>query len=637
MTARQLQIERVLFQVQSLLSRPAVGVCTCGWGCRIYSTSATEDQRHGWTRASRRKKQTGHDPSDNNPSLLGSIFQKSNTGFLKDVGSKMPQFSAGSFRLKAKQQQSDELQVKATSSRSLTSDDLERRIKNHIKEIEEELQNLKTTRQHEDRKWHKFVLGIMLCSGLIVYNVFYKDEKMRWKFSINVPGNQISMVGPEKTGVNFSHVKGIDEVKEELEIAVKFLKDPKKYATMGAKIPKGVLMVGPPGCGKTFLAKAVAGEAGVMFFYASGSSFDEMYVGVGAKRIRDLFEAAKDHAPCIIFIDEIDSVGVKRTDNNSFAYQTLHQLLNELDGFDNETGVIVIAATNRSDFLDDALVRPGRFDVVVSVPLPDLKGREELFEHYLDKVRCDSSIDVNKLARGTFGMSGADISNIVNQAAFQAARTGKTEVSMTDMDFAKDKIMMGAEKTAKLTDQKMIEVMAVREAAHAIVSYYTKHTVPLYKTTILRRGTNLGQTQVLPSKEIYNQTKEEISARLDFYMAGRVAEELVFGKDNITTLSAPSIKRATELAKAYVTQCGMSEKAGIRVYSRAEEALTSPEYQDLINQEINRLLKEAHKRAQTVLQKHRTELTALAENLKKYETLSKEEVETILQGKSLKK
>ncbi|XP_062612013.1 ATP-dependent zinc metalloprotease YME1L1-like [Saccostrea cucullata] len=620
MTSRQLQIERAISQLHTIFSRPVGVSCTCRWGQRVYYVTATGESRHRWSRSDRRKTQKTTEGSSIN---LGSIFQQNNLGAIKDIGSK----SLGLNKDK---------QSQIGITQSLNPDELEKKIKKHIAEIEQELQQLNAKR----KQWHQVrivTLGVITIAVLLV--AFYMRGK-KLEVSINLPAggaNNYMVVHPEKTGINFSHVKGIDEVKEELETVVKFLKDPKKYSSMGAKIPKGVLMVGPPGCGKTFLAKATAGEAGVSFFYAAGSSFDEMYVGVGAKRIRDLFDAAKANSPCIIFIDEIDSVGVKRSQSNSFAYQTLHQLLNELDGFNNETGVIVIAATNRPNFLDEALVRPGRFDVIVSVPLPDLKGREELFQHYLQKVRYDSSIDVNKLARGTFGMSGADISNIVNQAAFQAARTGQTEVSMKDMEFAKDKIMMGAEKTSKLTDQQMIEVMAVREAAHAIVSYYTKHSIPLYKTTILRRGTSLGQTQVLPSKEIYNQTKEEMAARLDFYMAGRVAEEMVFGKDNITTLSAPTIKRATDLARTYVTQCGMSEKVGTRVYSREDEGLTSPEYQDLINQEINRLLKEAYKRAQTVLQKHRAELNVLSMYLKKYETLTKEEVETILKGGTLKK
>nr|XP_034318095.1 ATP-dependent zinc metalloprotease YME1L1 isoform X2 [Crassostrea gigas] len=519
------------------------------------------------------------------------------------------------------------------------SNNVESEIEKHIADIETELNTLtqKSIKLEKSKRLKHLAEGAMLLLWLYFIYMVYKMDLADMVDKMN----KDSLIQPEKGDVTFNDVIGIDEVKEELETVVSYLKDPQKYTRLGANMPKGLLMTGPPGCGKTFLAKATAGEANVNFYYISASSLEDKYVGTGAKRLREVFNVAKKNSPSVVFIDEVDSIGSNRMSQSmdrSFAYQTLHQLLVELDGFENNSGVVVIAATNRHDVLDWALTRPGRFDMVVSVPLPNVKEREDMFVYYLSKVRHDSSLDINQLARSTLGCSGADISNIVNQAAFQAARAGETEVNMGHLEYAKEKIRDGQLKAHKL-DQETINIIAVREAAYALVAYYSKFGIPLNKTSILMRGNNIGLTKLLPEghSDMVSSNKDQVLAKLDFLMAGRAAESMIFGKDNVMKGSGKTLEEATNLARAYVSKYGMSEKAGTRIFSSKEEALASPEYQDMLNEEINRLLKEAYKRADEVLQSHKKELLMLADNLKKYETLNKEDVKTLLKGEQLKR
>nr|XP_022312086.1 ATP-dependent zinc metalloprotease YME1 homolog [Crassostrea virginica] len=531
--------------------------------------------------------------------------------------------------------QQETIDNSSTSSSEITERDIEKQIA----KIEDEINALsqRSKRMEKSKRTKHQAEGVMLLLWLYFVYMMYKTDLADMLEKMDRDG----LIRPEKANVTFDDVIGIDEVKEELQTIVNYLKDPQKYTGMGATMPRGLLMTGPPGCGKTFLAKATAGEAKVNFYYIPASSLENKYVGTGAKHVRDVFNVAKSHAPSVVFIDEIDSIGTKRDESRmdrSFAFQTLHQLLVELDGFEKNSGVIVIAATNRAKSLDWALTRPGRFDMVVSVPLPDVQGREDMFRYYLTKVRHDSSIDVNKLARATLGCSGADISNIVNQAAFQAARAGEREVNMGHLEYAKEKILDGQLKATKL-DEETINVIAVREAAYALVAHYSQYGTPLHKTSILMRGKNIGLTKLLSERhpDVQNMDRNEVLARLDFFMAGRVAENMIFGKDHVMKGSGNNLWRATNLARSYVANFGLSEKVGTRVFSREDEELASPEYQDLLNKEINTLLKDAYKRAEDVLHSHKKELLMLADNLKKYETLSKEEVKTLLQGKQLQR
>ncbi|XP_003222128.1 ATP-dependent zinc metalloprotease YME1L1 isoform X1 [Anolis carolinensis] len=435
--------------------------------------------------------------------------------------------------------------------------------------------------------------------------------------------------------VTFEHVKGVEEAKQELQEVVEFLKNPQKFTVLGGKLPKGILLVGPPGTGKTLLARAVAGEADVPFYYASGSEFDEMFVGVGASRIRNLFREAKANAPCVIFIDELDSVGGKRIESPMHPYsrQTINQLLAEMDGFKPNEGVIIIGATNFPEALDNALIRPGRFDMQVTVPRPDVKGRTEILKWYLNKIKYDESLDPEIIARGTVGFSGAELENLVNQAALKAAVDGKDMVTMKELEFSKDKILMGPERRSVEIDDRNKTITAYHESGHAIIAYYTKDAMPINKATIMPRGPTLGHVSLLPENDRWSETRSQLLAQMDVSMGGRVAEELIFGGDHITTGASSDFDNATKIAKLMVTKFGMSEKLGVMTYT--DTGKLSPETQSAIEQEVRTLLKDSYERAKHLLKTHAKEHKNLAEALLTYETLDAKEIQIVLEGKKL--
>uniref|UniRef100_A0A3B4Y7A5 ATP-dependent zinc metalloprotease YME1L1 n=1 Tax=Seriola lalandi dorsalis TaxID=1841481 RepID=A0A3B4Y7A5_SERLL len=445
-----------------------------------------------------------------------------------------------------------------------------------------------------------------------------------------------SAVDPiQMKNVTFEHVKGVEEAKNELQDVVEFLKNPQKFTVLGGKLPKGILLIGPPGTGKTLLARAVAGEADVPFYYASGSEFDEMFVGVGAGRIRNLFKEAKANAPCVIFIDELDSVGGKRIESPMHPYsrQTINQLLAEMDGFKPNEGVIVIGATNFAEALDNALVRPGRFDMQVTVPRPDVKGRTEILNWYLSKIKMDSAVEAEIIARGTVGFSGAELENLVNQAALKAAVDGKEMVTMKDLEFAKDKILMGPERRSVEIDKKNKTITAYHESGHAIVAYYTKDAMPINKATIMPRGPTLGHVSMLPENDRWSETRAQLLAQMDVSMGGRVAEELIFGDDYITTGASSDFDGATKIAKMMVTRFGMSDKLGVMTYG--DMTKQSPETQAAVEQEVRVLLKDSYERAKNILKTYSKEHEKLADALLRHETLDAKEIKMVLEGKSL--
>ncbi|TKC48347.1 hypothetical protein EI555_016303, partial [Monodon monoceros] len=434
-----------------------------------------------------------------------------------------------------------------------------------------------------------------------------------------------SAVDPvQMKNVTFEHVKGVEEAKQELQEVVEFLKNPQKFTVLGGKLPKGILLVGPPGTGKTLLARAVAGEADVPFYYASGSEFDEMFVG-----------EAKANAPCVIFIDELDSVGGKRIESPMHPYsrQTINQLLAEMDGFKPNEGVIIIGATNFPEALDNALIRPGRFDMQVTVPRPDVKGRTEILKWYLNKIKFDQSVDPEIIARGTVGFSGAELENLVNQAALKAAVDGKEMVTMKELEFSKDKILMGPERRSVEIDNKNKTITAYHESGHAIIAYYTKDAMPINKATIMPRGPTLGHVSLLPENDRWNETRAQLLAQMDVSMGGRVAEELIFGTDHITTGASSDFDNATKIAKQMVTKFGMSEKLGVMTYG--DTGKLSPETQSAIEQEIRILLRDSYERAKHILKTHAKEHKNLAEALLTYETLDAKEIQIVLEGKKL--
>ncbi len=452
----------------------------------------------------------------------------------------------------------------------------------------------------------------------------------------------------EKQGrVTFDDVAGIDEAKAELEEIVDFLRDPGKFQRLGGKIPKGVLLVGPPGTGKTLLARSIAGEANVPFFTISGSDFVEMFVGVGASRVRDMFEQGKKNAPCIIFIDEIDAVGRHRGaglgGGNDEREQTLNQMLVEMDGFESNEGVIIIAATNRPDVLDPALLRPGRFDRQVVVPNPDVNGREKILRVHMRKVPLASDVDPKTIARGTPGFSGADLANLVNEAALLAARSGRRTVGMQEFEMAKDKVMMGAERRSLVMSEDEKRMTAYHEAGHALVAMHEPECDPVHKATIIPRGRALGLVMSLPAGDRYSKHKSKMKAELAMAMGGRVAEEVVFGPDQVSNGASGDIKMATNQARMMVTEWGMSEKLGMVAYGDNSQEVflghsvtqtknLSEETARAIDAEIRSIIDSAYARATHILTTNRDELERLAQGLLEYETLSGDEIRMVLRG-----
>ena len=447
--------------------------------------------------------------------------------------------------------------------------------------------------------------------------------------------------------VTFDDVAGVDEAKEDLEEIVEFLRDPQKFQRLGGRIPRGVLLVGPPGTGKTLLARAIAGEANVPFFTISGSDFVEMFVGVGASRVRDMFEQAKKNAPCIIFIDEIDAVGRHRGaglgGGNDEREQTLNQLLVEMDGFEANEGIILIAATNRPDVLDPALLRPGRFDRQIVVPNPDVIGRERILKVHVRKVPLSPDVDLKTVARGTPGFSGADLMNLVNEAALLAARRGKRIVTMSEFEDAKDKVMMGAERRTLVMTEDEKRLTAYHEAGHAICAFNVKATDPIHKATIIPRGRALGMVMQLPERDKLSMSLEQMTSRLAIMMGGRVAEELTFGHDKVTSGASSDIEQATRLARMMVTRWGLSPELGTVAYGENQEEVflgmsvartqnVSEATAQKIDGEIRRLVEDGYKEAMRILTTKAADLETLAQGLLEYETLSGDEIRELLAG-----
>ena len=444
--------------------------------------------------------------------------------------------------------------------------------------------------------------------------------------------------------VTFDDVAGIDEAKEELEEIVEFLRNPQKFSKLGGKIPTGALLVGPPGTGKTLLAKAIAGEAGVPFFTISGSDFVEMFVGVGASRVRDMFEQAKKNSPCIVFIDEIDAVGRHRGagygGGNDEREQTLNQLLVEMDGFEEKDGVIIVAATNRRDVLDPALLRPGRFDREVQVPVPDIKGREKILKVHGKKIKIGPNVDLRIIARGTPGMSGADLANLVNEAALMAARVGKRMVGMEDFEKAKDKVMMGAERRSMVMTPAQKEMTAYHEAGHALVGISLPECDPVYKATIIPRGGALGMVMSLPEMDQLNWHKNQCEQKLAMTMAGKAAEIIKYGEDRISNGPSGDIQMASQLARAMVMRWGMSDKIGNIDYAEAHEGYSggtpgfsvSAKTKEIVETEVKKLIDNGYKVAYKILLDKKDEFERLAQGLLEYETLTGDEIKRVMKG-----
>ncbi len=492
-------------------------------------------------------------------------------------------------------------------------------------------------------------LPMLLLLGLFFF--FMRQVQSGGTRAMSFGKSKAKMMTEATNKVTFDDVAGIDECKQELEEIIHFLKDPKKFTKLGGRIPKGVLLMGPPGTGKTLLARAVAGEAGVPFFSISGSDFVEMFVGVGASRVRDLFEQGKKSAPCIIFIDEIDAVGRHRGAGMGGGHdereQTLNQLLVEMDGFENNSGVILMAATNRPDVLDPALLRAGRFDRRVVVPAPDSKGRLAILKVHTRKVPLGPDVDLEVLARGTPGMAGADLENLVNEAALIAARRDKETVAMADFDYAKDKVLMGPERRSAVMSEDEKRNTAFHEAGHAVVALTVPKADPIHKATIIFRGRALGMVQQLPERDAYSKTKQQFLSDLAICFGGRVAEEMIFGADNVTTGAASDMQQATRIARAMVTAYGMSTKLGrVRYQGNEQEvflghAVTNTQHvseatAQLIDEEILRLVSEGEAEARRILTERNDALHRVAEALLEFETLDAEEIAWAVDGKDLK-
>ena len=492
---------------------------------------------------------------------------------------------------------------------------------------------------------------ILLLIGVWIYFMRQMQGGGGGRGAMSFGKSKARLLGEDQVGVSFADVAGIDEAKAELVEIVDFLKDPSKFQRLGGRIPKGVLLVGAPGTGKTLLAKAIAGEAKVPFFTISGSDFVEMFVGVGASRVRDMFEQAKKQAPCIIFIDELDAVGRHRGAGLGGGHdereQTLNQMLVEMDGFEGNEGVIVIAATNRPDVLDPALLRPGRFDRQVVVPLPDIRGRELILKVHMRKVPLDDNVRPSVIARGTPGFSGADLANLVNEAALLAARSNKRVVSMDEFEEAKDKIMMGAERRSLVMSEKEKLNTAYHEAGHAIVGFCVPEHDPVYKVTIIPRGRALGITMYLPEEDRYSTSKQQLESTISTLFGGRLAEEMVNGPERVTTGAANDIERATEIARNMVTKWGLSEKLGPLTYSEddgevflgrsvTQHKQVSDVTAHAIDEAVRGIVDRNYERAKLILKEHEDKLHIMAKALMKYETLNDVQVKDIMEDRDLR-
>ncbi len=490
---------------------------------------------------------------------------------------------------------------------------------------------------------------ILLLIGVWIYFMRQMQGGAGGRGAMSFGKSRARLLSEDQVNVTFADVAGVDEAKQEVGEIVDFLKDPAKFQKLGGKIPKGVLMVGAPGTGKTLLARAIAGEAKVPFFTISGSDFVEMFVGVGASRVRDMFEQAKKHAPCIVFIDEIDAVGRHRGAGLGGGHdereQTLNQLLVEMDGFEGNEGVIVIAATNRPDVLDPALLRPGRFDRQVVVPLPDVRGREQILKVHMRKVPISDDVKPSIIARGTPGFSGADLMNLVNEAALFAARANKRQVTMDEFERAKDKIMMGAERRSLVMSDAEKKLTAYHEGGHTVVGRLSPDHDPVYKVTILPRGRALGVTFYLPEGDRYSTSKRQLESMLTSVFGGRVAEQIIFGSESVTTGAQSDIEHATKLARSMVTRWGFSDRLGPLAYAEDQEEVflghsvsrskhISDDTQRIVDEEIRKLIDEGYQRAEKILRANLPILHAMAEALLKFETLDSSQIDEIMAGRA---
>ena len=510
---------------------------------------------------------------------------------------------------------------------------------------------IKGTEPNKNSFWAHALISwfpIILLLGIWIYFMRQMQGGGGRGGALSFGKSRARLLSEDQVKITFSDVAGIEEAKQEVSELVEFLRDPGKFQKLGGKIPSGVLMVGSPGTGKTLLAKAIAGEAKVPFFTISGSDFVEMFVGVGASRVRDMFEQAKKHSPCIIFIDEIDAVGRHRGAGLGGGHdereQTLNQLLVEMDGFEGNEGVIVIAATNRPDVLDPALLRPGRFDRQVVVPLPDIRGREQILKVHMRKIALGDNVKANIIARGTPGFSGADLSNLVNEAALFAARANKKLVDMEEFERSKDKIMMGAERRSLVMSEEEKRLTAYHEAGHAIVGRLVPSHDPVYKVTIIPRGRALGVTMFLPEEDRLSYSKELLDSQISSLFGGRIAEELIFDASKVTTGASNDIERATQLARNMVTKWGLSEKLGPLTYSEEEDEVflgrsitqhkaISDETSHAIDKEIRNIINKNYKRSEQILKKNIDKLHLMADALIKYETIDADQIDDIMKGK----
>ena len=511
---------------------------------------------------------------------------------------------------------------------------------------------IKGTEPNKNSFWAHALISwfpIILLLGIWIYFMRQMQGGGGRGGALSFGKSRARLLSEDQVKITFSDVAGVEEAKQEVSELVEFLRDPGKFQKLGGKIPSGVLMIGSPGTGKTLLAKAIAGEAKVPFFTISGSDFVEMFVGVGASRVRDMFEQAKKHSPCIIFIDEIDAVGRHRGAGLGGGHdereQTLNQLLVEMDGFEGNEGVIVIAATNRPDVLDPALLRPGRFDRQVVVPLPDIRGREQILKVHMRKVALGDNVKANIIARGTPGFSGADLSNLVNEAALFAARANKKFVDMEEFERAKDKIMMGAERRSLVMSEEEKRLTAYHEAGHAIVGRLVPSHDPVYKVTIIPRGRALGVTMFLPEEDRLSYSKELLDSQISSLFGGRIAEELIFDKSKVTTGASNDIERATQLARNMVTKWGLSEKLGPLTYSEedgevflghsvTQHKAISDETSHTIDKEIRNIINKNYKRSEQILKKNIDKLHLMADALIKYETIDADQIDDIMKGKA---